>query len=84
MNFFLIFIVPDDCSWSSEGFNIIFNGNSLFIWHEPVDRKNPLKKKLFEQWLSSRCLSRSKAHRWQARTLCVLSLTVKAPGAGGK
>jgi hypothetical protein len=60
--------VPNDCSCSSVEFDIIFDDNPILVWHEPVDRKNPLKKKLFEVWLSSRCLSRSKAQRWQAGT----------------
>jgi len=61
-NFFLF--LPNDCSCSSGGFDIIFDDKPIL----PVDRKNPLKKKFVEVWLSSRCLSRSKVQRWQART----------------
>jgi hypothetical protein len=54
-----IFILPDDGSSSS----IIFDPNPLFLWHEPIHGKHPLKKNLVEIWLSSRCLSSSKTQR---------------------
>jgi hypothetical protein len=59
-----IFILPGDGSSSS----IIFDANPTFVWHESIDRKNPLKKNLVEVRLSSRRLSNSKTQRWQART----------------
>jgi hypothetical protein len=41
-NFFLF--LPNDCSCSSGGFDIIFDDKPIL----PVDRKNPLKKKFVE------------------------------------